>query len=274
MNRIENPDGREWYHFSHDSGANLQISRFAGHPVSWKTPDGGERLYLSPLADFSATNAIRGGVPIIFPQFSDHGPFGRHGFARKSFWEMDPETGQFLLNASPSTREEWPHEFTLRLSFALHAEALELNLEVKNPGDTPLEFHAAFHTYLKVNDVTQCSVSGLENVPFFDEASKTLHETEPAAISFGTEIDRAYLRAGDRVVTLHESERPKIIVETIGFNDVVVWNPGPRHGISDLPEEGWQHFVCIESAETTELLLLDPGELWTGTQRLKVISEI
>lgn len=271
MEPIERPDGQSWYALSHESGAKLTVSAHGGHAVSWETAEGKERFYLSPRADFSPHAAIRGGVPIIFPQFSDHGPFGRHGFARKSAWEYDAATGSFRLGASPESRESWPHEFGLALSFDLTADALEMKLEVANPGDVLFAFHAAFHTYLGVGDITQCRVSGLEQSSFFDEAAKTHREGEPGPLAFEGEVDRAYLEAGERVAVLEESGEPVLAVETGGFEDLVVWNPGPGHGIGDLPDEGWRKFVCLESAQTDRWLSLDPGEAWIGTQRLRIL---
>lgn len=273
MDRIESPEGLDWYEITHESGASLQVSRHAGHALSWKTADGVERFYLSPKADFSPDKAIRGGVPIIFPQFSDHGPFGRHGFARKSAWEVDPETDLFRLETTPASWEEWPHKFELKLSFALEAESLEMTLELTNPGDAAFEFHAAFHSYLKVADVRQCTVSGLEECAYFDEAAKSHHDAEGSPVTFGEEVDRAYLKAADRVATLEEAGEALLSVETGGFEDVVVWNPGPDHGIGDLPENGWTEFVCIESAQTDKRLSLAPGASWAGTQRIRISSE-
>jgi hypothetical protein len=37
---------------------------------------------------FKPPKAIRGGIPICFPQFSDFGPLGQHGFARNRSWEV------------------------------------------------------------------------------------------------------------------------------------------------------------------------------------------
>ena len=272
MEPIIRLDGQAWYQLSHESGAKLEVSAHGGHAVSWKTAEGKERLYLSPQAEFSPEAAIRGGVPIIFPQFSDHGPFGRHGFARKTPWEVDAATGSFRLDSSPASRKAWPHEFRLTLSFALESDALEMNLQVANPGEAPFAFHAAFHTYLGVKDVTQCRVSGLEHLSFFDESAGSHREGEPGPLTFEGEVDRAYLGAGDRVAVLEESGEAALTVETGGFEDLVVWNPGPAHGIGDLPTEGWRHFVCIESAQTDRWLSLGPGEKWTGSQRLALSS--
>ena len=43
---------------------------------------------LNPQAVFAPPKAIRGGIPICFPQFSDFGPLSQqHGFARNQQWE-------------------------------------------------------------------------------------------------------------------------------------------------------------------------------------------
>jgi glucose-6-phosphate 1-epimerase len=63
-------------------GAVALISLFGAQLLSW-TPAGGEdRLYLSPKAIFDGHTAIRGGVPVCFPQFAGEGPLPKHGFAR------------------------------------------------------------------------------------------------------------------------------------------------------------------------------------------------
>jgi glucose-6-phosphate 1-epimerase len=68
-------------------------SRFAfvthgGQVLEW-TPVGSEvsRLWLSPDWRCGPGAAIRGGVPVVFPQFSDRGPLPKHGIARDREWE-------------------------------------------------------------------------------------------------------------------------------------------------------------------------------------------
>ncbi|MDF1657021.1 MAG: D-hexose-6-phosphate mutarotase [Verrucomicrobiales bacterium] len=271
MEKIEGPGGIECYQITHDSGAEATIARHGGHLISWKTADGSEQLYLSPLADFAPDKAIRGGVPIIFPQFSDHGPFGRHGFARKSEWNPVPAENSFALVASMETRDEWPHDFDLKLGFDLGADKLTMSLTVKNPSDAPFEFHTAFHTYLWVDEAGATEVVGLEDRLFLNESTGKLETGPDAPISFGTEIDRAYFDVGDKAVSLIRG-KSSVLAEAENFPDLVVWNPGPNHGIGDLPEDGWEKFVCIEAAQTETRRTLAPGQSWTGRQILTISS--
>jgi hypothetical protein len=53
-----------------------------------------------------------------------------------------------------------------------------------------------------------------------------------------------------------------------GFSDRVVWNPGPGHGLADVPEGGERDFVCIEAAELTAVTV-QPGDTWRGRQTLR-----
>jgi glucose-6-phosphate 1-epimerase len=68
-------------------GARVRVLPYGAQVVSWRPAPGapggaGERLYLSARSGYRVGAAVRGGVPVIFPQFADSGPFGRHGFAR------------------------------------------------------------------------------------------------------------------------------------------------------------------------------------------------
>ncbi|MFX6031775.1 hypothetical protein ABTE99_19565, partial [Acinetobacter baumannii] len=59
--------------------------------LSWVMADGVERLYLSPRSVFDGHTAIRGGVPVCFPQFNQRGPLAKHGFARNLPWRVVDE---------------------------------------------------------------------------------------------------------------------------------------------------------------------------------------
>ena len=69
-------------------GAKISVSLHGGHVCSWLTPDGIEHLYLSPLTKIKKDSAIRGGIPIIFPQFAQRGALPKHGFARNVAWTL------------------------------------------------------------------------------------------------------------------------------------------------------------------------------------------
>ena len=51
-------------------GATATVARHGGHVVSWRTADGLERLFVSDRATIAAGAAIRGGIPVCFPQFA------------------------------------------------------------------------------------------------------------------------------------------------------------------------------------------------------------
>lgn len=56
---------------NHSSGARVVVDRFGATVVSWVLPSGKQVLYLSSLADRTGSKPIRGGIPVVFPQFSD-----------------------------------------------------------------------------------------------------------------------------------------------------------------------------------------------------------
>ncbi|HJW45969.1 MAG TPA: hypothetical protein VJ484_05715, partial [Lysobacter sp.] len=84
------PSPAEWVRLQRGED-HAAIATHGAQVLSWQCC-GRERLYLSPRATFTPGQAIRGGVPVIFPQFSDRGSGLRHGFARLYDWEVRPRT--------------------------------------------------------------------------------------------------------------------------------------------------------------------------------------
>lgn len=237
-----------------------------------------ERLYLSPKASFGPGTAIRGGIPVIFPQFASRGPLAKHGFARLLEWrfagvqDATPfgESAVFELDDDEHTRSLWPHRFGTRLHVALSAGALQVGLEVLNRDDSAFEFAAALHTYLRVAKLASVELHGLESTPYEDSARKsTPMPAANAPIRFEGELDRVY--AGTpRALELRDGE-PTLHIEAEGFRDTVVWNPGATLAASmgDLGAGEHLRFVCVEAGTVVEPVSLAPGERWLGVQRLR-----
>jgi glucose-6-phosphate 1-epimerase len=251
------------------------------HVVSWQDPSGTERMYLSPLSPLTGPAAVRGGVPVIFPQFAARGPFVRHGFARTQTWRIQPATpmdtglsaatATLELTASQATRALWPHTFACELRVELNPWQLDLTFTARNPGETPWKFAAALHTYLAVPGLKSVELQGLQGLHFEDaqQPGAQLHQRE-ALLQPRGEIDRIYFETS-QPLRLSSQSTCMSLMHT-AWRDTVVWNPG-KHGaqaLADLPDTDHDQFLCVEAAAIGEAIELRPGECWSGTQSLRV----
>ena len=152
------------------AGDQVVVAEQGGQVLSWTTADGAERFFLSPRSVFDGHSAVRGGVPVCFPQFNQRGSLPKHGFARNLPWRLEGgEEGEqgatlrLILEDSEATRRWWPeHAFAARLAVTLGAGTLRLELSVHNPGPTAWDFTAALHGYLRVDDIGAPRLEGLD----------------------------------------------------------------------------------------------------------------
>ena len=260
-------------------GSEATVSLFGAQVLSWRTPDGRERLYLSEQARFDGASAIRGGVPVCFPQFGTRGPLPRHGLVRTRAWLVASERSgddyallTLACNDDADSRALWPHAFGLELTVMLEADRLDLELCVTNPGERSFDFTAALHTYLRVVQVEDVAVEGLYGHHYRDALADDVVQRDS-----GTELrlegatDRIYrqirrpqlLRAGNLSLGLQQQ----------GFPDTVLWNPWATGcaATPDLPADDWRHFLCIEAAAADTVQTLAAGEEWYGRQTLLAV---
>jgi len=259
-------------------GSSARIYLHGAHVVSWIPAGGQERLFLSQATEYQAGKTIRGGIPVVFPQFSGFGPLLKHGFARAMAWDLiDVRTGpqataRLRLVDSAETRAIWPHAFTADLTATVGGPILAVELAIANPGPAPFSFTAALHTYFAVGDIHATAVEGLAGLCYLDAAAGggDAVDAQPA-VRFPGEIDRVYWDA-PREVRVVEPQRTTI-VGAEGFPDVVVWNPGPAKSaaLADLEPNGYRRMVCVESVVLGRPVLLEPGQSWSGRQILTVM---
>ncbi len=159
---------------------------------------------MSENAVFKPPKALRGGVPVCFPQFSDMGAMAtQHGFARNTAFVVDgaaPDNSasKVTLLLDHAGSEAFAPPFQLRVSVEVRSPdgALVQRLRVTNTGDAPLPFTAALHTYFRVGDIVQARVEGLgPGGRFLDSTAGRVEGVDEGrgGLSFGGEVDRIYL---------------------------------------------------------------------------------
>ncbi|MGZ8456939.1 MAG: D-hexose-6-phosphate mutarotase [Gemmatirosa sp.] len=259
-------------------GARAEIALHGAHVLSWRAAgEDRERLFLSPRSAYGAGASIRGGVPVIFPQFSLTGPLPRHGFARNLPWmlvatgPLDDGRARATLRLvdSEATHAVWPQPFVAEIDVTVGGATLEVALTLQNVGDTPLSFTGALHTYLHVDDVGHATLEGLRGVRYRDAVLGSEQLEQASSLAFPGEIDRIYLDVTD-ALTLRERAHPVLDIGMSGFADVVVWNPGPERtaALADMEPDGWRRMLCVEAACVAAPVVLDAGARWRGAQRL------
>ena len=253
-----------------------EIYAHGAHLTDWRTAKGKQWIFTSRQATFEQGKAIRGGVPIIFPQFNAFGRGPRHGFARTMIWHLlQPNDNQHCalrLESNETTLPLWNHQFAAQFNVDLDDNQLDMTLEVKNTDNKPFQFTAALHTYLAVTDVLQCRLMGLHGLKYWDNDGSDFQsrKQEPShELKFEGAIDRVYFDS-TQSLTLHDGQE-QLHIHNSGFNDVVVWNPGPEaaKSMSDMADDEWQRMLCVEAAAIDKPVTLQPGETWKGRQSLQ-----
>lgn len=260
MSLEEPAPGYPVIHIQHPS-ASARVALHGAHVMEWAPAGQAPVLYMSPQSIYAEGKPLRGGIPVCWPWFSAHPADPAqpmHGLARIRFWQLDHAhandhcaTLQLSLPASPDTSAHWPPHIHCQLHVSIGAE-LEVALTTVNTGSAPYPLTEALHTYLATGDITRASVTGLEGAGYLDTVGTHAPRRQDGAITFDREVDRRYLDAS-AVEVKDPARRRTITVHKHGSSTTVVWNPWIEKSarLPDLPDDAWQHFLCVEAANAS-----------------------
>ncbi|KAH0651736.1 hypothetical protein KY284_031648 [Solanum tuberosum] len=267
-------------------GSSAEVYLYGGQVTSWKNDLREELLFVSSKAIFKPPKAIRGGIPICFPQFANRGPLESHGFARNRFWSIDKDPPPFpastssrafvdlILKPSEEDLKIWPHSFEFRLRVALSpAGDLMLTSRIRNTSTDgkPFAFTFAYHTYFSVSDISEVRVEGLETLDYLENKERFTEQGD--AITFESEVDKIYLSTPTKIAILDHEKKRTFVIRKDGLPDAVVWNPWDKRAkaIADFGDEEYKHMLCVEAAAVEKPITLKPGEEWRGRQELSAV---
>jgi D-hexose-6-phosphate mutarotase len=232
-------------------------------------------LFLSQCSRFASNQAIRGGVPVIFPWFGPREGEPMHGFARLTDWSLhettaSPDGGASLRFSLPATAGAriWSgaglwSDFTANYVVTV-TDKLTMELIITNTSpDQQLSFDNCLHTYFNVGDITQVAVRGLKGAMYLDKTDAYAQKTEaPDEIIISSEVDRTYLDTTTTVEIVDRSLKRKILVEKSGSKSTVVWNPwiAKAQQMPDFGNDEYKRMICVECGNVARnKITLAPG---------------
>jgi glucose-6-phosphate 1-epimerase len=246
------------------------------HLMEWKPAGEEPVLFLSPRKELKRGNAIRGGVPVIFPWFGPRtdGKLGpQHGFARTSEWELafaalagDDVHLTFTLGPSEVSRSYGIDGFRVAYRMIV-GRTLTLELTVANDSGAAFVYEDALHSYYAVADVEKAAIEGLGGTEYLDKRDDARRKMQAAgAMTLTGATDRTYLNTEATCAIEDGAGGRRIVIEKAGSRSTVVWNPWAEltAAMADMEPDGWRRMLCVETANVSEnAVMLGQGESHT-----------
>lgn len=252
--------------------------------TSWAPAGEDDVLWVSEHSAFGAGAAIRGGVPICAPWFATGRAKNRspqHGFFRLVRWALvkatrDGDGITVVLELPPLAQladvpgvDSVPQDLRATYTVSMGPK-LSMSLRISSPSE-PLELEEALHTYLRVSDVKQVRIEGLDGSRYADKApGGRAVNAQSGDVTFLRETDRVY--ASTETAVLVDGDR-RVSIAKAGSNNTVIWNPWERKAadMADFGDDEWTGMACVETANALAgHIKLDAGESHTMSTSISV----
>ncbi|XP_076443283.1 uncharacterized protein LOC143281891 [Babylonia areolata] len=251
--------------------------------LSW-TCQGQEQLFLSSKSVFDNKKAIRGGIPLVFPNFGPWSLGPQHGFARIKRWTLTkPATKQdsgdvtatFLLEDDDETRGMWDNRFRVEYTLTVKETSLVSTMVIHNTGKQSFDFTCLFHNYFRVANINSAHLVGLKGLQYVDKVRDSKEFAEGnEALAIDGNYDRVYKNSPDTVY-IQSAQKKCVQLTAANLTDTVVWNPWEKKAkeMGDFDDNGWRYMLCVEAGRVSSPFTLAAGEKTECGQTFTVLSQ-
>jgi aldose 1-epimerase len=253
-------------------------NRIRAGRFSWERKE-----YQLPPNDPSGKNAIHGFACRHPWRIVDQGADAESAWLQAEFW---------CSRDAPDALPQWPADHRLQLTFRLRERSLHLEALVDNPGGAPLPFGLGYHPYFRVPFVpvsedrrclvevraeTYWELEDLLPTGRLLSVDSSCNFMQPRPFSELHADTLLHAVAGPEDLLLHGQLRQEPDGATLSvraspsFREVVAFTPPHRQAFCIEP------YTCITDAINAQqrgvdagLLVLPPGQQWTGTVAMEV----
>ena len=242
----------------------VEIDTVGAHVMSY-VPAGGEEVLFRTQAPRRLPDFYHGGIPVCWPWFNLQGDPGtiRHGFARTLEWEVvSTENGPklsaatFRLRSGSESRRHFDGDFELLYTVTL-ADALTVDLTMRNTGARRFPVTTGFHSYFRIGDL-----------------AKTVVRLPDDLVSCTPGMDGARPYGAGAYALVDETTGRTVEIESWGNGKLVIWNVGKKPHPCFSADE-WRRYVCVEPAiiPRGEGIWLEPQATYALGMRIRVAGK-
>lgn len=274
------------------------INLFGATIIDWKIKNQ-SLLYASELTKINDGEEFRGGIPIVFPQFSNvelpnpaHG-LPQHGFAQYLVWSPILESDQIaedsisvqfeldhcdLREQRPELADIWHYHFRLIYNVTLTLTSLQCFISVENLDMTSFLITPLFHTHVQVSDVRQAHICGIKGMSYIDKVSGRTpgpHTSPDDWPPICGEIDRILLNPLARPLTFCDpSAHMKLSFIPTNNLTNMVWNPwSSKESIYNVNKPSHLNLLCLEVGQVLDPITVTAQNSLQYGQTIQFISK-
>ena len=257
----------------------VEIYLYGGNLTHFQPKGEKEVIFEGRKSEMHPEKTLHAGIPICWPWFGPHPTDNtkpQHGFARNRLWQVKKveqlhsgETQIVLgLHEDEETLKLFPYPFSLELTFTV-GKQLCIDLKTYNSSTKTFSFTQALHSYFYISDIDNITVQGVEKTPYIDAADNMKKKIETAPLRIDRVINRVYIPTDSRCDLIDTGAHRKISIEKEGSHATTIWNPGSNSGIHDLPGDLYRKFVCIETVNAgDDIVILEPRDAYHIIQKI------
>lgn len=160
--------------------------------------------------------------------------------------------------------------FRLVSTLVLHEKELHINITLHNTSkELPFSFMLGLTHYLRVPDVTQCELLGVQGCPCLENDSSDKREFEKEALKIEKYTNILFLDTPNEFFITNTMDGDKYRIEKKNFSEIFVWNPWIEQAksIKDISDEEYSKMFYFVAGMLHKLQSLAPG----GTFEAKVV---
>lgn len=227
----------------------------------------GEKMFfLSKHAKLDNTIPIRGGIPLVFPNFGfSNNNLPKHGYLRNNKWNFvrswSNEIEAGITFEFTKIFDNFNYEYNLKYEIILNENSLKNNLSIHNNSKYPFTFDMLYHNYFKIN-LQDFKCNSFSNKKFYNQLNDK-NEYDYNLLKIDNEIDRIYDNINEVIFYSNSNE---IKLES-NSNFMVLWNPWIQKSklLKDFGDEEFKNMVCFEPGIKYEI---NPNEDFIFWQKI------
>lgn len=251
-----------------DSTGSAAIDSIGAQLVSLKNADGTEYLWQGNPEYWS------GQAPVLFPMVGalrdgktwidgKEYEMKQHGFARRMEFELldaNQSSATFALRSSEETKQQYPFDFELKVTYRFFQSALTTEFSISNLGKIPMPFavggHPAFNCPLSQDEKFEDWAIEFEKN---ETANCPQVVKQKGLIDFGK---RSALLNNEKTISLRHSlfENDALIFDSLQSRKVKLFSRKSLHGV-EMEFEGFDYLGIWSAANNAPFVALEP---WTG----------